>query len=163
MRQVHDLGGLRDHTDGPGGVTDSTVLEPRHMVSQPETEMDDSKDAWANRSDSEHSMPSLGFISHDQDDSCRASTKSDMAKCGSESSLSDSTNSLPGTEISYPRYPASYNIALQRVGTPYERNSPISCSLESLSLPTKDGAEYISDGVTRACCRRLSSLLTISG
>lgn len=163
MRQVHDLGGLRDYTDDPGDVTDSTILESGLMVSQPETEMDDSKDAWANRSDSEYSMPSLGFISHDQDDSCRASTKFGMAKCGSGSSLSDSMNSLQGSEISYPRYPASYNIALQRVGTPRERNLPISDGLESLSVPRRDEAEYISDGVTRACCRLLSSLLTISG
>lgn len=114
---VHDLSGLRNHTDGPGDVADSTILEFEYKIIQSETVVADHKDAWATRSDSKHSMPCTELMSYDQEDSCCGSTKSDVAICGSESSVSDSTNSLSGSEISYRKCSTSYYIASQGLGT----------------------------------------------
>lgn len=163
MRQIHALGGLQNHEEGPGDVTNSTILESEQLVPQTEIELDDSEDTRATRSGSEYSMPATDLIPYDHEDSCRGSTRSDVAMCDSRSSLSDSTNSLSGSEISYPRYLTSYNMASQGVGTQFERSSPISCSLESASCPTKDKVTNTSDGVTRARGRLLWSLLSISG
>lgn len=47
------------------------------------------------------------------------------------------------------------------MGAQFEKSSLICCRLESLTLSTKNEAEYISDGVTRARGRLLSSVLRI--
>ena len=161
MRQIHDLGGLPNHEDGSGDVTDSTILESEHLVPQPEIELDDSEDACATCSGSKNSRPATELIPYDHEDSCRDSTRSDVAMCDSRSSLSDSTNSLSSSEISDPKYPTGYNIASQGVGTQFERSSPLSCSLNSATCPAKD--KVANNGVTRARGRFLWSLLNICG
>ena len=54
-----------------------------------------------------------------------------------------------GPEYCFQRNPTSFDIASQGLGSQFEKIPPVSCS-ELVTLPTKDEAESISNGVFRA-------------
>ena len=126
--------------------------------SQSTTEEATSEDVRIARSVSERSMPPTGFVSRDQEDHGCDNTKSDITAYGFGSLQIDSSNSLSGSESASRQDPTSFDIASQGLGTQFEESSPANGPFESVTLPTKDEAESISDGVIRARGRLLSSL-----
>ena len=157
-------GGPSDAVDRLGSPKyDCRISEPKVLIFQPELEVENLESGWAIRSVSERSMPSTELVSHSQEEPCCDNTNSDLAICGLDSWRFDSSISRSGSEISFQRYPASFDTALQGLGTQFERSLPVSCSLESLTLPTKDEARYISERFASAYGRLLSSLSRSAG
>ena len=77
-------------------------------------------------------------------------SKSDVAVRNPNLLHIDSSNSFSGSDVSFQRYITSFDIAAHGLVTRFGRSSPIRCSLESLTLPNVEDAEYILVGVTRA-------------
>lgn len=148
--------------EGPGDATDPFVavsegpklerdkLESEDLISQSENEVKNLEVAWATRSVPKHSTPSTDLESHILGEPYCGITESDVSIRGLECLSFGFSNSLSGSGISFQRYPTSFEIASQGLGTQFERSPSTSCSPESLTLPTKDEAESISDGVTHA-------------
>ena len=174
LDQARGLRKCRSRRGRPEGATDPLViitggskykrdrLAFQDPISQSVIEVESSEAAWATHSVSEHSMPSSEFISYNEAEPYD-NTVSDAAMCDLGSLCFDYSNPLSPSETASQRDPTSFDVASQGLGTQFERSSPVSCSLESVTLPTKDEAESISDGVIRARGRPLSSFLRSSG
>ena len=162
---------LRSQRGRPGSATDPLIiitggskykrdrLAFQDPISQSVIEVESSEAAWATHSVSEHSMPFWEFISYNEAEPYNDNAKSDAAMCDLGSLRFDFSNPLSTSETASQRDPTSFDVVSQGLGTQFEMSSPVSCSLESVTLPTKDEAESISDGVIRGRGRPLSSLL----
>ena len=155
-------------TDPPVIITDGSKYKRERLtfqdpLSQSVIEVESSETAWATHSVSEHSMPSSEFISYNEVEPYNDNTVSDAAVCDLGCLRFDYSNSLSTSETASQRDPTSFDVASQGLGTQFERNSPVRCSLESVTLPTKDEVDSISDGVNRVRGKPLSSFPRSSG